>query len=341
MSYTNSPRYSRKKVVRRTVNQVELKRRRETALALRTAGASYSEIVRANIGYNSTAHVSMDMKKILANFQYETPEDVLVLDLARIDEIQKILTAALRTGDLGQAGPIMRCMQFRRETLGITPEVITERRQNAQTIQNNGILVVQGTTGDYISAMAAAAGANPQEVKRELESVSESNKPEIIDAEVIPDTPASQAGKRRIRIKKAKSQTANLSHDHEQGGPGTSETDGMPSESPTKAFLDRVGKLADRMERRDSRMEVIPPVDSGSPLLAEDIPSGMVPEGPGVVLTIPIKPYDHNVKVTSGVSYKKPPRKMTEEENRKVVIRKLRKESEKDSVERNTQVKKI
>jgi hypothetical protein len=168
-----------------TSKQVELHERRQVALSLRTAGASYQDIVNAKIGYRDVGHVSKDIRHILQNFVYETPEDVLVLDLARLDEMQKVLTAAFRTGDYGQAGIILRIMQFRRETLGITPDVIANRRNDSQALVNNGIMVVQGTASDFLDGMMQAAGASEKERSRELEKVAKSNTQEVIDAEVV------------------------------------------------------------------------------------------------------------------------------------------------------------
>jgi hypothetical protein len=153
--------------------------RRRKALDLRTAGASYQQIVDANIGYRDVGHVSHDMGKILAEFQYETPEDVLVLDLARLDEMQRIVTFELRKGDMSCANTLLRIMQFRRDTLGMTPQVIEERRKTAQVgIHNNGIMVVQGTSQDYIEAMMKAAGVPENERRKEIERIASSNNAE-------------------------------------------------------------------------------------------------------------------------------------------------------------------
>lgn len=261
-----------------TARKAAIAKRRELLLSLRQAGASYAEIVRANIGYNTVSAVSVDMKKILTQFTYETPEDVLVLDLARLDELQKLLTAAFRNGDLTQAGPIMRVMQFRRETLGITQEQIAERQMSKNQIQNNGIMVIQGSsTRDYIEAMAQAAGASPQELQRELESVSESNR--IIDAEIVDDV---------VR-------------------------------DDSKTFESRLMKSAALNDIRDEKSSVIPAIDDSESLLNIDIVDEVN------VIDFPIKPYDNNVQLTSGIPYRKAPQKLNDEQSEKVVKVRLRK----------------
>lgn len=267
------------------VRQAAIAKRRELLLSLRQAGASYSEIVRANIGYKSTAHVSKDMKYVLAQFQYETPEDVLVLDLARLDEMQKIATAAMRSGDKQIMGTIMQIMRFRRETLGITQEQIAERQLNKTNVQNNGIMVIQGqSTGDYVAAMAAAAGVDTSAIQKELETISHSNK--IIDAEIVDD------GKPKTRKIKVRKKTLD-------------------------SFQDRLlqsAKVFDEEMRKDS---VIPPIDPETPLLNIDMPND------SISYAVPIKDYDHNVDMVSGIPYRKPPQKMTKEQSQKVIKRKL------------------
>lgn len=290
--------------------QTSLRQRRELLLSLRQAGASYSEIVRAKIGYNSTAQVARDMKVVLERFKYETPEDVLVLDLARLDELQKLLTAAFRTGDLAQAGPIMRVMQFRRETLGITQEQIAERQMSKTQIANNGIMVIQGSsTGDYVAAMAAAAGVSTQEVKTELERISASNRiqdAEIVDSEVT-----------------------------DQGEQFTSAVSRKKKVKLTKSFQKRLLESAARFDDRDTQNDIQPVVDPSTALLSVDLlPADLS------TYAVPIKDYDHNVNPHSGISYKAAPRKVTSEESKTLITRNLKgkknAENNVDQLEKNT-----
>jgi len=212
-----------------TKNEKALSERRAKALNLRMAGASYMDIVKAGIGYSSVSHVSHDMRSIVAEFQYEQPEDVLVLDLARLDELQKYLTFAFRSGDYHYASLIMQVMKFRRETLGITPELIEQRRAEKTQIQNNGIMVIQGaTTGDYLESMMRAAGASPEEAQAQRErlalessqngsqevptsqKVSNSTVEEIVDAEYVEDSDVDNSGINDLtkRLKRAVTEDA-------------------------------------------------------------------------------------------------------------------------------------
>lgn len=152
-------------------DQKRLKERREKALNLRIAGATLQDIVNAGIGYNNMPSVSQDLEKALGNFYAEDIEQLLILDLARLDEMQKYCTAAMRMGDTSQVRNLMAIMQFRRETIGVTPESIQDRRINSAQVVNNGIMVVQGTQREYLATMMEAAGAEPDEIARELKEL--------------------------------------------------------------------------------------------------------------------------------------------------------------------------
>lgn len=193
IKHFTSPKATRKK--HQGISLADKKRieeRRQQALQLRLAGATLHDIVSAGIGYNNTQMVSKDLDRALDGFYTEDIEKLLVLDLARLDEIQKYCTIALRQGDTSQARNLMAIMQFRRETLGITPELLQDKRNEASRIVNNGIMVVQGTTRDYLASMMEASGASPEEVEtelRELERATSGN-PEIPQGA----TPANNAG---------------------------------------------------------------------------------------------------------------------------------------------------
>lgn len=169
------------------------------------AGATLQDIVNANIGYNTQQMVSKDLRKARENYYQEDIESLLILDLARIDEMQKICTAALRMGNTSEVRNIMALMQFRRETMGITDETIQERRTSTASITNNGIMVVQGSTRDYLAGVMQAAGLPEEDITeelRELESGIETrtrnagaqSQARVIPGEVIQEVIESETG---------------------------------------------------------------------------------------------------------------------------------------------------
>lgn len=279
-----------------TLRQQEIYERRVKAMSLKVAGASNVEIARANIGYSSGQLVGQDMKNILATWDYHAPEEMVTLDLARLDELQKIYTHAVRTGNLQWGSMILRIMQFRRETLGYTPETIAELRRDKNQIQNNGIMVVQGTgtASDYLIGMMQAAGATEKEARAELEKVSNSNKPSSEPIEVLEVVKPKKKSSRFKVVRKSK---------------GDGET------------------LAERLEDFDRTMThseastQTKPLAVDAELIPEDLPEAKT-------IRIGIKPDIANVELHTGIAYKVPPRPLSESEHARKVRQKQQKLSD-------------
>lgn len=307
------------------VSLAELKRleeRRKSAFELRMAGATLQDIVNAGIGYNNTSMVSQDLKKARKNFYQEDIESLLTMDLARIDEMQKICTFELRAHrDTSQVRNIMALMQFRRETMGITPEAIQDRRTSAASITNNGIMVVQGSTRDYLTGVMSAAGATEEDIEQEFKELEPGNS-RVIQGEVIhPQT----HGKKKFKVVRKTSQqhdqpgsaapeatTATQTAREQQGGTGRPDSDSILFEDRLRAVQGQQdAKLERVMKQRLGKLD--------DPAV---LPVELVQEFP--VKEFPVKYPDANVPVSSGISYKIPPRKLTTEEAQKHVTRKLK-----------------
>lgn len=278
------------------------------------AGVSYADIARSGIGYNSPQAASQDVRRVLRNLKFESAEDVLLLDLGRLDEIQKLLTAALRSGDLSQSGPILRVMAFRRETLGMTAEVIAENmKETANQLVNNGIMVVQGTTGDYIEAMAKAAGASPEEIRGELDRIAGNSASGPDGSEQV-----SKNMKRQVNGEVVTSQLVEL--------PLTDRDDSNEEKTELPPDLeilaDRFSDFVETAEINDQQKEEIPSLQLDSPILEIDISENNPKKK---VLRIKTKLPDSNEYETSGVPYNNPPRKPSDSVGEQVVRRKLRK----------------
>lgn len=287
-------------VVRRRMAREQ---RRQDALRLRMAGASYMDIVKAGIGYKSTGHVSNDLNRALDDFQntYETPASVVVLDLARLDDIQRRLTLAFHTGDLSQAGMLLRVMQFRREVLGINAETAINDRNNQNALVNNGVMVIQGSAEDYLKTMMQAAGASPERQRLELERLARSNqaaqgKPDdgIEDAEIVPDEPEKP---RKKKLKKLRRKSLeHVETPSEVNGP-------LDSSELEKVILER--------EQNDSEVEKLPIVPLTGPLLSIDFPDGTRPGKKR--LRVRVKDDTTNMDSSSAVPYRQAPRMPSQE----------------------------
>lgn len=299
------------------VRRREARRKRiQEAYQLRVAGASYQDIVNAGIGYNNVQAVGNDIRKALQDFVYETPEDVLVLDLGRLDAMQRKLSMAFFTGDLAQAGMILRVMQFRRETLGITPEVIAQRSTESKALVNNGIMVVQGSAEDYLKSMMQAAGATPEQQQQELERVAASNRApgriapteaetEILDAEVV-EEPVQETARKKLR----KPRKLKKSVEHTPVEKILQLDDELDTEELERRLIE--------VEQNDSPLEKLPSLQLSDPLLSIDFPDEKVPRKKR--LRIKVKVDDPNISSSPGIPYKSPPRKPTREETENVLV---------------------
>jgi hypothetical protein len=326
----------------------QIHQRRQKALELRVAGASLQDIVNVGIGYNNVQNVSHDLKKVYEQFMVHQPEDLILLDLARLDLMQKICTTALMQGNTAEVRNLLAIMDYRRKSLGITEESILERKLETTNLVNNGIMVVQGTQGDYLQGIMQAAGASPEEIRQELERVSSSNRspevrksPEVIPGEVIHgETGAHARGDKKTPGKllkkpkrgahepgrQTKATGATPTRSNGRGGTGRPEDVPRGSEGPLVTVEDQVEAIARAL---DERIEAEPgigrlsdPAITGVDLAALErgLHEGDPPESTGAnrrssrgvpvkVLRVPVKTPDMNQPVSPGVVYRNPPRK--------------------------------
>lgn len=288
-------------VVRRRMAREQ---RRQDALRLRMAGASYMDIVKANIGYKSTGHVSNDLNRALEEFQstYETPANMVVLDLARLDDIQRRLTLAFHSGDLSQAGMLLRVMAFRREVRGTTADDARELQNGASTLVNQGIMVVQGSAEDYLKSMMQAAGASPEQQRAELDRIAASNRTaptEVIDAEIVDESTSQTAPKKKLRrLRKP-----------------TSDKPKTRSELDDPLDTEVLEKSLIELEELESGIEKLPTLQLSDPILSIDIPSEEKPKLKR--LRVRVKEDSINRNPVSGVPYRNAPRKPSPELSQK------------------------
>lgn len=345
-------------------DQKRLAERRKNAMSMRIAGATLQDIVNAGIGYNNTSMVSQDLKKALSNFYQEDIESLLILDLARIDEMQKICTFVMRSQqDTSQVRNLMALMQFRRETMGYKPEDIADRRATGSSVTNNGIMVVQGSTRDYLQGLMEAVGASDGEIEREFREVdAEVRKsaghqslpevpsqehtrtpansqarivPQVIQGEVITPEKDIETGTGSSKKKKFKRVS-------KQGKPASSDQPGSsrPPEAPVSASQPHpvsqvalgdsilLGELVEARARQlEDQIEHMHEPGLGDLNAPAVIPQELAIEG---ILEVPVKLPDANVPVSPGVVYRNPPRKLTEEEGQKHVTRRLKRPTQVD-----------
>jgi len=151
---------------------LERKDKQKRALELRKAAASYKEIGQA-LGI-STSYARDLVIRAANEVIIDDAKEVIMMDLLRLDELQMAATRQFRQGDLNQTERIMRIMRDRRDILGLTTDSWKEQQaERAGSLTNNGIMVVQGSSENFVEAMMRAVGVDPNstEAKKELERV--------------------------------------------------------------------------------------------------------------------------------------------------------------------------
>jgi len=151
---------------------IQTRERMAKAIELRKASANYKQI--GDILGISESYARRLTIKAMNEIVIDDAKEVIMMDLLRLDEMQMMATRALRAGDLNQVERIMRIMRERRDILGLTTDSWKEQQaERAGSITNNGIMVVQGSSGDFVEAMMKAVGVDPNspEAQKRLERI--------------------------------------------------------------------------------------------------------------------------------------------------------------------------
>lgn len=126
------------------------------AQQLRLAGASWDEIAKA-IGYQSgpTAHTTV--KRHTAQMPKEAAQELMSLDLERLDMLQLVVWRQARQGDLKAIETVLKIMNTRAKYLGLDQRTYDEDSTAKNTI------VINGDEDDYINAIKQALHKAPVE----------------------------------------------------------------------------------------------------------------------------------------------------------------------------------
>lgn len=154
--------------------------RQEQALELRKAGATYREIAAA-LGYANESGAKKACDAVMKRTVFDLAEDIVTLDLQRLDEFQKRCMAQLRTkNDLSQIDRLLRIMERRYMLAGVAPETVKKIQEayglDGAVINNAGVMVVQvghNSEQDFVKKMMQASGIDldSAEAKHYLERI--------------------------------------------------------------------------------------------------------------------------------------------------------------------------
>jgi hypothetical protein len=94
--------------------------RRAKALELRRAGFTWQEIAdRKSLGYTTPRHVQRDVMRLLSQLIDQPAQEVIALELSRLDAITQALWQNVRNGDLPATDRLFMAMRMRQELLGL------------------------------------------------------------------------------------------------------------------------------------------------------------------------------------------------------------------------------
>jgi hypothetical protein len=177
--YVRTP--ARRLSPKQSAKLIAAREKQKQALELKKAGATYEEIAKL-LGYKNHSGAQYACNAAIDRLGLEAARDVVLLDLARLDEYQKRCTQELRSkNDLSQIDRLLRIMGVRHNLLGVTTDTFREEQaKNANvSITQNAVMVVQGTESQFVEQMMKAVGMNTDDpaVQKHLASLDMGNLP--------------------------------------------------------------------------------------------------------------------------------------------------------------------
>lgn len=130
--------------------------KRRQALSLRKAGASFREIADT-LGV-SVARAYVYVSEEMAAVTGEAAEDLLALELQRLDTMQVALWAAVRRGDVLAIREARAIIETRSRLCGLLPAPGVTVNTTAPPLPEGAVLVIGGDKGSYIRGLRQARG---------------------------------------------------------------------------------------------------------------------------------------------------------------------------------------
>jgi hypothetical protein len=132
--------------------------RRRQALNLRAAGADFRSIANA-LGV-SVGQAYADVQSELTEVTREAAEEVLAMDLQRIDQMQASVWADARAGDVQAVECVRKLIELRQRLFGNLRAGVTVNAPVPQLPQR-AVLVVGGSKSEYIGGLRQIRGELP------------------------------------------------------------------------------------------------------------------------------------------------------------------------------------
>jgi hypothetical protein len=133
--------------------------RRRQALNLRAAGADFRSI--ANALSISVAQAFNDVQSEMHEVTREAAEEVLALDLQRLDQLQASVWAAARAGDIAAVNTATKIIELRQRLFGNLRSAGVTVNTTVPPLPEGAVLVIGGSKSEYIAGLRQARGELP------------------------------------------------------------------------------------------------------------------------------------------------------------------------------------
>jgi siroheme synthase len=141
-------------------SRVRAAERRRQALSLRAAGADFRAIA-TTLGV-SLAQAYADVQTAVSEITKEAAEDVLLMDLQRLDQLQASVWAAARAGDVQAVNTATKIIELRQRLFGnLRSAGSATVNAIAPPTPSGAVIVIGGSKSDYIAGLRMARGELP------------------------------------------------------------------------------------------------------------------------------------------------------------------------------------
>lgn len=121
------------------------------AFELRKAGASY-DLIAEKLGYASAKSAESSIRRVLSSkYEPDDVENVVMMELARLDSLQLVAWRRAKEGDLAAIDRILKIMERRSQYLGLD-----KKAPNEGQVTNNTAIFIGGTEEEYIAQLKQA-----------------------------------------------------------------------------------------------------------------------------------------------------------------------------------------
>lgn len=134
----------------------------QMAFELRKAGASYA-LIADKLGYANEKSCEGAIRRVLSSkYKPDEVEDVVNMELARLDALQLVAWRRAKDGDLAAIDRILKIMERRSQYLGLDSK---QPQVQGGAVTNNTAIFIGGSEEEYVQQLKDAREQALQQVK--------------------------------------------------------------------------------------------------------------------------------------------------------------------------------